>query len=60
PLIEAGEWTSTPGSYFNKGREANGGAPVYKIHPGIAAIALTDHASGKWFFSQPETVLDRE
>lgn len=60
PLTEAGEWGGTPGAYFNKCKEANGGASVYKMHPGLACIALTDHASGKWFFEQPDTVLDRQ
>ncbi|CAN0443976.1 unnamed protein product, partial [Scytosiphon promiscuus] len=41
-------------------KEANGGASVYKMHPGLACIALTDHASGKWFFEQPDTVFDRQ
>ena len=60
PLTEAAEFAKTPGPYFKKSQEANGGAPVYKIHPGLASIALTDHASAKWFFEQPETVLDRQ
>lgn len=60
PLTEAGEWSSSPGEYFKKIQEENGGAPIYKAHPGLACIALTDHASGKWFFEQPDTVLDRQ
>lgn len=60
PLTEAGEWVSSRGTYFKNLSEANGGAPIYKAHPGMACIALTDHASGEWFFSQPESVLDRE
>ena len=60
PLSDAAEWGGTPGAYFNKCKEANGGAPVYKMHAGLACIALTDHASGKWFFEQPDTVLDRQ
>lgn len=60
PLIEAGQWSATPGAYFKKLKEANGGAPVYKAHPGLACIAITDHAGGKWFFEQPDTVLDRQ
>ena len=60
PLLEALEWSSTPGAYFKKLKEANGGAPIYKAHPGLACIAITDHAGGKWFFEQPETVLDRQ
>eukprot|EP00904_Undaria_pinnatifida_P000524 jgi/Undpi1/10472/HiC_scaffold_29.g12922.m1 len=60
PLSEAGEWSSTPGVYFKKLQEKNGGAPIYKAHPGLACITITDHASGKWFFEQPDTVLDRQ
>lgn len=41
-------------------QEKNGGAPIYKAHPGLKCIMLTDHASGKWFFNQPDTVLDRQ
>ncbi|CAM9542239.1 unnamed protein product [Ascophyllum nodosum] len=36
------------------------GEPVFKIHPGLPMIAVTDHTSGRWFFEQPETVLDRQ
>ena len=60
PLSEAAEWSSTPGVYFKKLQEKNGGAPIYKAHPGLACITITDHASGKWFFEQPDTVLDRQ
>eukprot|EP00752_Nemacystus_decipiens_P008261 g7387.t1 len=60
PLIEAGKWSSTPGVYFKEMKEKNGGAPIYKAHPGLKCITITDHASGKWFFSQPDTVLDRQ
>lgn len=60
PLTEASEWAATPGTYFKKLKEANGGAPIYKAHPGLACIAITDHAGGKWFFEQPDTVLDRQ
>lgn len=41
-------------------KEKNGGAPIYKAHPGLKCITITDHASGKWFFNQPDTVLDRQ
>lgn len=41
-------------------KKKNGGAAIYKAHPGLKCIALTDHASGKWFFNQPDTVLDRQ
>lgn len=60
PLVEAVEFTARPGPYFKKHQEGNGGAPIYKMHPGLKCIALTDHASGKWFFEQPDTVLDRQ
>ena len=60
PLTEANEFLKTQGLYFKKCKEANGGAAIYKFHPGLAMIALTDHASAKWFFSQPDTVLDRQ
>ena len=58
--MEAAQWSATPGAYFNGLKAANGGAPVYKAHPGLACIAITDHAGGKWFFEQPDTVLDRQ
>lgn len=60
PLSEAGEFGKAQGLYFKKCKEASGGAPIYKMHPGLACIAITDHASTKWFMSQPETVLDRQ
>ena len=60
PLTDAAEWISTPGAYFKKCSEAVEGASVFKMHPGLACIGLTDHASGKWFFEQPDTVLDRQ
>ncbi|CAM9440562.1 unnamed protein product [Ectocarpus sp. 8 AP-2014] len=60
PFLEAGKWSSTPGTYFKEMKEKNGGAPIYKAHPGLKVITITDHASGKWFFSQPDTVLDRQ
>lgn len=41
-------------------QEKNGGSPIYKAHPGLKCITITDHASGKWFFNQPDTVLDRQ
>lgn len=41
-------------------QEKNGGSPVYKAHPGLKCVTITDHASGKWFFNQPDTVLDRQ
>ena len=57
PLIEGGCWAAVPGKYMTT--KCND-EPVFKIHPGLATIALTDHASGKWFFDQPDTVLDRQ
>ncbi|CBN75516.1 hypothetical protein Esi_0111_0092 [Ectocarpus siliculosus] len=60
PFLEAGKWSSTPGTYFKEMKEKNGGAPIYKAHPGLKVITITDHASGKWFFNQPDTVLDRQ
>ena len=60
PLYEAGEFVEEQGLYFKKCKEASGGAPIYKMHPGLACIAITDHASTKWFMSQPESVLDRQ
>lgn len=60
PLTEASQWNASPGAYFKSLSEANGGAPIFKAHPGLACIALTDHASGEWFFNQPESVLDRQ
>lgn len=60
PFAEGVEWAATPGPYFRKMIAQNDNEPVFKMHPGFAAIALTDHASGKWFFEQPDTVLDRE
>ena len=60
PLNEGAEWAATPGPYFKKMIAQNNNEPVFKIHPGLGAIAITDHASGKWFFDQPDTVLDRQ
>ena len=60
PLTEGLEWASSPGQYFKKMIAQHDNEPVFKIHPGLAAIALTDHASGEWFFNQPDTVLDRQ
>lgn len=60
PLSEVAQWGASPGAYFKGLSEANGGAPIYKAHPGLACIVLSDHASGEWFFKQPDTVLDRQ
>ncbi|CAN0296296.1 unnamed protein product [Ascophyllum nodosum] len=60
PLTEGLEWASSPGKYFKKMIAQHDNEPVFKIHPGLASIALTDHASGEWFFNQPDTVLDRQ
>ncbi|CAM9953006.1 unnamed protein product, partial [Sphacelaria rigidula] len=60
PVIEGAKWAKSPGPYFKEKIAASGGAPIFKMHPGLASIALTDHASAKWFFSQPDTVLDRQ
>ncbi len=60
PLSEAGRWSKREGAYFNELIEANGGASVFKAHPGLAVTFLTDHASTEWFLSQPESVLDRQ
>ncbi|CAN0516603.1 unnamed protein product, partial [Laminaria digitata] len=60
PLTEAGEFGSGEGMYFKKCKEANGGAGIFKMHPGLKMIAITDHASAKWYFAQTESVLDRQ
>lgn len=60
PLSEIGEFAEARGLYFKSCKEANGGAAIFKIHPGLAMVALADHASTKWFFEQPDTVLDRQ
>ncbi|CAM9250955.1 unnamed protein product, partial [Ectocarpus fasciculatus] len=60
PLTEARAWAAREGQYFNGLIEANGGASVFKGHPGLAVIFLTDHASCEWFFSQRQEVLDRQ
>lgn len=60
PLIEGRRWALRDGQYFNELIKANGGASVFKGHPGLAVTFLTDHASCEWFFSQPQSVLDRQ
>ncbi|CAM9321677.1 unnamed protein product [Scytosiphon promiscuus] len=60
PLQEARAWAGRSGKYFNDLIDANGGASVFKGHPGLAVTFLTDHASTEWFFSQPQDVLDRQ
>ena len=59
-LSEGLEWAASPGKYFKKMIAQHNGEPVFKIHPGLPMIAVTDHTSGRWFFEQPETVLDRQ
>ncbi|CAM9442585.1 unnamed protein product [Ectocarpus sp. 4 AP-2014] len=60
PLTEAKAWAAREGQYFNGLIEANGGASVFKGHPGLAVTFLTDHASCEWFLSQSQDVLDRQ
>lgn len=60
PLKEAGRWAARDGEYFNELTRANGGATVFKGHPGLAVTFLTDIVSCEWFFSQPPSVLDRQ
>eukprot|EP00752_Nemacystus_decipiens_P012023 g10658.t1 len=60
PLKEAGRWAKRDGEYFNELSRANGGASVFKGHPGLAVTFLTDNVSCEWFFSQPPSVLDRQ
>ncbi|CAN0127699.1 unnamed protein product [Pylaiella littoralis] len=60
PFKEAGPWANRSGAYFIDMIKANGGASVFKGHPGLAMTFLTDHANAEWFFSQPEGVLDRQ
>ena len=60
PLKEAGRWAARDGEYFNELTRANGGATVFKGHPGLAVTFLTDIVSCEWFFSQPPGVLDRQ
>ncbi|CAM9368404.1 unnamed protein product, partial [Ectocarpus sp. 12 AP-2014] len=60
PLTEARAWAAREGQYFNGLIEANGGASVFKGHPGLAVTFLTDHASCEWFLSQNQDVLDRQ
>lgn len=60
PLKEAGRWAARDGEYFNELTRANGGATVFKGHPGLAVTFLTDIVSCEWFFGQPPSVLDRQ
>ena len=60
PLKEGVQWATNPGPYFKTMIDEHDDEPVFKVHPGLATIALTDHTSGKWFFDQPDTVLDRQ
>lgn len=60
PLTEIREFATERGLYFKRCKEANGGAAVFKFHPGLKMIAITDHASTKWFYNQPDTMLDRQ
>lgn len=60
PIKEAVPWAKRSAKYFADLIEANGGASVFKGHPGLRVTFLTDHASAKWFLSQPESVLDRQ
>lgn len=60
PLTDVGDFLKNQGEYFKKCKAASGGAAIYKIHPGLKVIALTDTASSKWFFAQPDSVLDRQ
>ncbi|CAN0173648.1 unnamed protein product [Ascophyllum nodosum] len=60
PFFEGLTWAKSSGSYFKEMIAQFKDEPVFKIHPGLAVIALTDHTSGKWFFDQPDTVLDRQ
>lgn len=60
PALEALSWATTPGTYYQTFNNSYGGDPIYKCHPGVASIAITDYASGVWFFNQPDSVLDRQ
>ncbi|CAB1111229.1 unnamed protein product [Ectocarpus sp. CCAP 1310/34] len=60
PLTGAKAWAAREEPCFNGLIEANGGASVFKGHPGLDVTFLTDQASCEWFFSQSQEVLDRQ
>lgn len=60
PIKEAVPWSARSAKYFADLMKANGGASVFKGHPGLKVTFLTDYISTEWFLSQPQSVLDRQ
>ena len=60
PLREAAQFATEFSSYIDAKKEEYNGCAIFKIHPGIRAIALTDHRSCDFFFRAPTCQIDRE
>ena len=60
PLREAAQFATEFSSYIDARKDECDGCAIFKIHPGIRAIALTDHRSCAFFFTAPTCQIDRE
>ncbi|KAJ3022484.1 UNVERIFIED_CONTAM: hypothetical protein HDU68_009130 [Siphonaria sp. JEL0065] len=60
PLLESFEFALSQNLYILRQKKKNGNKSVFKAHPGLRAIFLTDHAAATVYFNAPTTILDRE
>lgn len=58
PFLEVAEFIANADDW-TKERRAVAGASVFKAHPGIRSVMLTDMASLEWLFHASPDVLDR-
>ncbi|MCA9657191.1 MAG: cytochrome P450 [Myxococcales bacterium] len=60
PLLQMKPFLTAVEDYVRDRRTAAGGAPVFRAHPGLRSVILTDHVSGSFFITAGEELLERE
>jgi cytochrome P450 len=60
PLLQMKPFLTAVEDYVREQRAAAGGAPVFRAHPGLRSVILTDHVSGSFFITAGEELLERE
>lgn len=60
PLTQLDQFVSKLGTYVEQRRAEAGGASVFRCHPGLRTIAITDAIAGQFFINAPVTLLERE
>jgi len=59
-ILQAGAFLKAPDAYTRDRQRQAGGCPVFKAHPGVETVMVTEHVAMEAIFRTDPSVLDRQ